>query len=54
MARLIAETPVLTGQDARRFREAMENITPISPDIRARIEANYQLAKQRAKGIILP
>ena len=30
MARPIKDTPVLTGKDARRFRESMENIQRIS------------------------
>ena len=30
MARLIAETPVLSGSDARRFEEAISNVQPLS------------------------
>jgi hypothetical protein len=30
MARPIAETPIITGDDARRFDEAMANLKPAS------------------------
>jgi hypothetical protein len=30
MAQEIAETPVLRGKDAKRFREAIQNVKPIS------------------------
>jgi len=32
MARPIAETPVLTGSDARRFEEAIKDPTPVSKE----------------------
>jgi hypothetical protein len=38
MARPIADTPVLAGKDARRFREAMENVKPISQAEREEIK----------------
>jgi hypothetical protein len=48
MARPIAETPVLTGKDARRFELAMKKLKPASKkEILAQREA-YKLAKQRA------
>ncbi len=32
MARPIRETPILFGEDARRFREAMQNVKPEPPE----------------------
>jgi hypothetical protein len=46
MARPIKETPVLTGKDAKRFREAMENLKPISKEKREEIRKTYELMKQ--------
>jgi hypothetical protein len=48
MAREIAETPILRGKDAKRFREAMENLKPLSEEKRKEIKESYELAKQRA------
>jgi hypothetical protein len=48
MAREIAETPILRGKDAKRFREAMENIKPLSEKKKREIDKSYELAKQRA------
>ncbi|GHT39318.1 hypothetical protein FACS189437_02350 [Bacteroidia bacterium] len=48
MARPIKETPVLTGKDAKRFREAMENIKPISREEREEQRRSYELSKSRA------
>jgi len=39
MARLIAETPVLSGSDARRFEEAISNMQPLSSERRAEMDA---------------
>ncbi|MDR2595519.1 MAG: hypothetical protein LBC87_12180 [Fibromonadaceae bacterium] len=48
MARPIAETPILTGNDARRFDRAMKNLKPApKKEILAQRKA-YELAKQRA------
>jgi len=42
MARLIAETPVLSGSDARRFEEAISNVQPLSSERRAEMDAEYR------------
>ena len=44
MARPIKETPILTGEDARRFLEHMSQKRPESPSRRQRRLANYELA----------
>ena len=46
MARPIRETPILFGEDARRFLEAMQNVKPEPPEVRARILRNYELMKK--------
>ena len=46
MARPIRETPILFGEDARRFLEAMENVQPEPPEARARILRDYELMKK--------
>lgn len=42
MARPIKETPILYGEDARRFEARMQERRRISPEERARINANYE------------
>ncbi len=42
MARLIAETPILNGRDARRFEEAISNVQPLSSHRRAEMDAEYK------------
>ena len=42
MALLIAETPVLSGSDARRFEEAISNVQPLSSERRAEMDAEYR------------
>lgn len=42
MARPIKETPILFGEDARRFEERMQNPPKISPEERARIRKSYE------------
>jgi hypothetical protein len=49
MAREIKETPVITGEDARRFREAMENLQPISKERKEEQRKAYEWFKSRAK-----
>ena len=46
MARPIRETPILFGEDARRFLEAMQNVKPEPPEVRARRLRNYELMKK--------
>ena len=42
MARPIAETPVLCGDDALRFEEAISNVQPLSHARRAAMDAQYK------------
>jgi hypothetical protein len=42
MAREIAETPILKGKDAKRFREAMKNIQPLSKEEREEQKKAYE------------
>lgn len=44
MARPIKETPILFGEDARRFEERMKNPPKESKNDRHRREANYRAA----------
>ena len=46
MARPIRETPILFGEDARRFLEAMQNVKPEPPEVRARILRDYEFMKK--------
>ncbi|KAA6303455.1 MAG: hypothetical protein EZS26_000006 [Candidatus Ordinivivax streblomastigis] len=48
MARPIKETPVITGADAKRFREAMENVKPLSKERKEHIQKSYEWFKSRA------
>ncbi|MDR3268566.1 MAG: hypothetical protein LBT83_05825 [Tannerella sp.] len=48
MARPIKDTPVLTGKDAQRFTEAIENVKPVSKEIREEMKKAYELSKSRA------
>jgi hypothetical protein len=48
MARDIAPTPVLKGKDAKRFREAMENLQPLSEEKKREINEAYEFAKKIA------
>jgi hypothetical protein len=44
MARPIKETPILFGEDARRFEERMKQVRRETPEERERRLANYELA----------
>ena len=46
MARPIRETPILFGEDARRFLEAMQNVKPEPPEVRTRILRDYEFMKK--------
>jgi hypothetical protein len=48
MARPIADTPILEGEDEIRFLEAMENVKPVSEERRRQIEEDYQWFKAHA------
>lgn len=45
MARPIAETPILFGEDARRFEERMRHPRKTSAEELAKIKADYELLK---------
>jgi len=45
MARPIADIPILRGKDAKRFREAMENVQPLPMEERERMRKAYELLK---------
>lgn len=42
MAKPIKETPILTGEDAARFREAAENVVPVSQKEKEEARAIYE------------
>jgi hypothetical protein len=42
MARPIKETPILFGDDARRFEARMQNPPKVSPEQRAQIRKSYE------------
>ena len=44
MARPIKETPILFGEDARRFEERMKQVRQETPEERERRLADYELA----------
>ncbi|MBO5530932.1 MAG: hypothetical protein J5977_00555 [Fibrobacter sp.] len=46
MAREIRETPILFGEDARRFLARMQERHPEPPEVRARRLRNYKLCKK--------
>jgi hypothetical protein len=48
MARPIKDTPVVTGEDARRLTEAMENVQPLTKKEREEQRKAYELFKSRA------
>ena len=50
MARPIKETPILFGDDARRFEERMLQVHRKSPQDRARRMADYESAMRIFKG----
>lgn len=50
MARPIKETPILFGDDARRFEERMMHVRRESPQDRARRMADYESAMRIFKG----
>jgi len=49
MARPIKETPILYGEDARRFAARMKEQHPLSPEKRAEVEYAYQLIMEMFK-----
>jgi len=49
MARPIKETPILRGEDARKFTEKMVNLKSITKEERKRAEKIYEEFKSIAK-----
>jgi len=49
MATPIKETPILTGEDARRFMQRMKEKREVSKEEIARMEKNYELLMSIAK-----
>ncbi len=45
MATPIKETPILTGEDARRFIQRMENVKPVSKEELDRMKKNYEFMR---------
>ena len=46
MARLIKETPILYGDDARRFEERMKNPPKISDERKAEMQTAFDTIKK--------
>ena len=49
MAQPIKETPILTGEDARRFEQRMREHKPVSQEKRVEWQKSYEIFKQIAK-----
>jgi hypothetical protein len=49
MAQPIKETPILTGEDARRFEQRMREHKPISQERLREMDKSYELFKKIAK-----
>ncbi len=47
MARPIRETPILFGDEARRFETQMLNPKPISAERKARMQSDYEFLRSR-------
>lgn len=48
MARPVRETPILLGEDARRFEERMKNPRKVSREELERVRKNYELVMKAA------
>lgn len=46
MARPIRETPILFGEDARRFLANMQNVEPEPPEELERMQRDYEMMKK--------
>jgi hypothetical protein len=53
MAREIKPTPVITGEEAKRFQEAMDNVKPLPKEEFEAMEKAYELFKKRATNFTL-
>lgn len=49
MAKPIKETPVLTGDDAVRFRKAVEDVVPVSEEEKREARAIYEKVMKNNK-----
>lgn len=49
MARPIKETPILFGDDARRFKQQMQHVRPYSKDEIEKIRQGYEFIKSKFK-----
>ncbi len=47
MARPIRETPILFGDEARRFETQMLNPKPLSAERQARMQSDYEFLRSR-------
>ncbi|MBO4334163.1 MAG: hypothetical protein IKP81_02240 [Paludibacteraceae bacterium] len=57
MARPIKETPILYGEDARRFENELNNVQPLSKEEKERIRTHYEevlLMMDRGKDLSFP
>lgn len=48
MARPIKETPLLYGEDARRFVQSLKNVKPASEQEKKRVKEAYEKLKEIA------
>ena len=48
MARPVRETPILLGEDARRFEERMKNPRKVAKEELERVRKNYELVMKAA------
>ena len=49
MARPISETPVLYGEDARRFESIIQNTKPYSKEKKEQLRKTYENFKRKVK-----
>lgn len=49
MARPIKETPILFGEEARKFEKEAQNVRPLSKEEKERIRRDYEYVKSRFK-----
>ena len=47
MARMIKETPILYGEDARLFELRMQNVKKLPKERRDKIAADYEFMRKR-------
>ncbi len=52
MARPIKETPILFGEDAKRFLKAMEEVKPASEEEKQRVRAAFEKMKKIATFVL--